>query len=53
MTTTPPIVRTKEWLIVYNACLKEFKPWEFGDEAYTLAAKAADTIMAEREQEKK
>jgi hypothetical protein len=47
MSNQPVKVRTKEWLTVYNACLKEFSVWEFGKEAYDLAANAADKIIEE------
>jgi len=43
----PTKVRTKEWLKIYHACLKEFPEWEFGKESYDLAANAADRIIQE------
>lgn len=48
-----PTVRTKEWVAAYNACLREFSVWEFGQEAYAIAAKAADAIIYPKEPKEK
>jgi hypothetical protein len=52
MTTHQP--RSKEWQSCFAACKKEYPVDVYGvQDSDRLAAQAADTIMAEREQEAK